>query len=48
MSNGNIETYLQQTHDRIFENNQKWIESRKEKDPQFFDKLGAGQSPEYL
>jgi len=40
--------YLQQSHERIFENNRKWVASKKEADPAFFDKLAAGQTPEYL
>lgn len=33
---------------RIFENNKKWIAKQLEADPAYFDKLGAGQSPEFL
>jgi len=43
-----ISRYLQQSHERIFENNRKWVAEKKEEDPQFFDKLAAGQAPEYL
>lgn len=43
-----VTQYLQQSHERIFENNRAWVASKKEKDPQFFDKLASGQSPEYL
>jgi carbonic anhydrase len=43
-----ISRYLQQSHERIFENNRKWVEEKKKEDPQFFDKLAAGQTPEYL
>jgi hypothetical protein len=43
-----ISRYLQQSHARIFENNRKWVAEKKEQDPQFFDKLAAGQTPEYL
>lgn len=32
----------------IFENNQKWVSAKKEGDAAFFDKLAAGQTPEYL
>jgi carbonic anhydrase len=43
-----ISHYLQQNQDRIFENNRKWVAAKKEADPQFFEKLSAGQAPEYL
>lgn len=32
----------------IFENNEKWIAKKLENDPQYFEKLGSGQSPKYL
>jgi carbonic anhydrase len=40
--------YLHQSHKRIFENNRKWVASKIESDPEFFTKLAAGQTPEYL
>ena len=40
--------YLAQSHDHVFENNRKWAEEQRAKDPDFFTKLSAGQSPEYL
>ncbi|KAF2663500.1 carbonic anhydrase [Microthyrium microscopicum] len=43
-----ISRYLQQSHEHIFENNRKWVEDKKNKDENFFEKLAAGQSPEYL
>ncbi|OAG06441.1 carbonic anhydrase 2 [Paraphaeosphaeria sporulosa] len=43
-----VRKYLQQSHDRIFENNKKWAEEQKAKHPEFFEKLSAGQAPEYL
>ncbi|KAI1811692.1 beta class carbonic anhydrase [Poronia punctata] len=48
MSPSDISQYLQQTHDRLFEHNQSWAAGQREKDPDFFAKLSAGQSPEYL
>ena len=32
----------------LFENNRKWSESRVQQDPEFFRRLSAQQSPEYL
>ncbi|KAF2713016.1 carbonic anhydrase [Pleomassaria siparia CBS 279.74] len=43
-----VSNYLQQSHDRIFENNKKWAAEQKAKHPEFFEKLARGQSPEYL
>lgn len=43
-----VRKYLQQSHDRIFENNKKWADEMKAKKPEFFNDLTAGQSPEYL
>lgn len=43
-----VRKYLQQSHDRIFENNKKWAEEMRKKKPEFFKDLSAGQAPEYL
>ena len=43
-----ISRYLEESHEQIFENNRKWVESKKATDAQFFDKLAAGQNPDYL
>lgn len=43
-----VSAYVSQSHEKIFENNRKWVASKKEADPEFFDKLAAGQTPEYL
>ncbi|CBF85595.1 protein canB [Aspergillus nidulans FGSC A4] len=43
-----VTRYLEQTHDKIFESNRAWVASKKGADPEFFNKLAAGQSPEYL
>ena len=44
----NVRQYLDQDHDKIFEANKKWVESKKTADPAYFDKLAAGQAPDYL
>lgn len=36
------------TLNHIFENNRLWAEKMRDQDPQFFQKLAAQQSPEYL
>ncbi|KAI6087609.1 carbonic anhydrase [Hypoxylon rubiginosum] len=48
MSQSDISKYLEQTHDRLFEHNCAWAEQQRKKDPEFFSKLSAGQTPEYL
>lgn len=48
MADEDIERYLKQSHDKVFEYNKSWAEDQKKKDPEFFSKLSAGQSPEYL
>ncbi|WQF76479.1 Putative carbonic anhydrase [Colletotrichum destructivum] len=48
MADQDIEHYLKQTHDRVFENNRRWAEEKKKQDPNFFVSLSEGQSPEYL
>lgn len=36
------------SYQKIFENNRNWIQEKLGQDPDFFRKLSAGQSPEYL
>jgi carbonic anhydrase len=43
-----ISRYLQESHQRIFENNKTWVASKLEGDQKFFDKLAKGQNPDYL
>ena len=47
-SSGEVRKYLQQSHDKIFESNRKWAAEQKAKHPDFFTKLSAGQTPDYL
>lgn len=35
-------------YEQIFENNRRWVESKKAEDAHFFDKLAADQTPDYL
>ncbi|KAF3343880.1 beta class carbonic anhydrase [Verticillium dahliae] len=48
MAEQDITKYLTQTHDRLFEHNKVWAAEQAKKDPEFFTKLSAGQTPEYL
>jgi carbonic anhydrase len=36
------------SYDQLFENNRRWVEQMKAQDADFFEKLAADQSPEYL
>ncbi|KAF4508164.1 hypothetical protein G6O67_004579 [Ophiocordyceps sinensis] len=40
--------YLGQSHDRIFDHNRAWAADKQQRDPGYFARLSAGQSPEYL
>ncbi|QQV02164.1 MULTISPECIES: carbonic anhydrase [Chryseobacterium] len=39
---------MSQKYNKIFENNKAWIEKKLGEDADFFKKLSAGQSPDYL
>jgi carbonic anhydrase len=47
-NDNDVEHYLRENHQRLFENNKKWAAERLKQDPDFFTNLAAGQSPEYL
>ncbi|THC87271.1 hypothetical protein EYZ11_013282 [Aspergillus tanneri] len=47
-SKQSVRRFLEQSHERIFENNRQWVASKQQNDPEFFTKLAAGQTPEYL
>jgi len=36
------------TYEQIFENNKKWLTDKKATDQEFFNKLSAGQDPDFL
>ncbi|KAH8591060.1 carbonic anhydrase family protein [Bisporella sp. PMI_857] len=40
--------HLDASHERIFENNRKWVASMRENDAEYFTKLASGQIPDYL
>lgn len=44
----NVRQYLDQDHANIFAANRKWVEAKRAADPKYFDKLAAGQAPDYL
>jgi len=43
-----VSRYLHENQEKIFTNNRAWVATKKEHDPEFFNKLAAGQTPEYL
>jgi carbonic anhydrase len=43
-----VSRYLHESHQRVFENNKKWVAAKLEGDEKFFTKLAKGQTPDYL
>jgi carbonic anhydrase len=41
-------TWSKPDFEDIFANNRKWVRTMKQQDPEFFEKLKKGQSPQYL
>jgi carbonic anhydrase len=39
---------MEQSYNKLLENNKSWVKKNVEKDPDYFTKLSNGQSPEYL
>lgn len=39
---------MPQSYKKIFENNKKWISNKLAENPTYFDKLSAGQSPDFF
>ncbi len=48
MSEEEVSRYLTQTHERVFAQNRAWAAEQRARDPSFFARLSAGQTPEYL
>ena len=40
--------FIETSHDRIFDNNRKWVAAMQASDPKYFEKLSSGQIPDYL
>ena len=40
--------FVETSHERIFDNNRKWVDAMKASDPEYFVKLSSGQIPDYL
>jgi carbonic anhydrase len=39
---------MENSYTRLFENNKKWVKNQTDLDPDFFNKLADGQTPQYL
>ncbi len=39
---------IEESYKKIFEENRKWVEKKKNENPGFFDHLADGQNPDYL
>lgn len=48
MQNEDLKESMRQSYERLFINNEKWIEARTKEDPEYFEKLAKGQTPQYL
>ncbi|KAI0137139.1 carbonic anhydrase [Xylariales sp. AK1849] len=48
MTHEDISKHLKESHDRVFDHNRAWAAEQAKKDPEFFTKLSAGQTPGYL
>lgn len=43
-----LEEEMKKSYERLFINNQKWVEDKTHYDPEYFSKLAKGQTPQYL
>lgn len=48
MQNEDLQESMRQSYERLFVNNEKWIADRTKEDPEYFNKLAKGQTPQYL
>lgn len=39
---------MRKSYERLFINNQKWVDDKTENDPHYFERLAEGQTPQYL
>jgi carbonic anhydrase len=39
---------MEQSYNRLFENNRKWVEGKKQEDKDYFSRLSKGQKPEFF
>lgn len=48
MQNEDLQESMRKSYERLFVNNEKWIADRTKEDPEYFQKLAKGQTPQYL
>lgn len=48
MENEDLKEMMRQSYDRLFTNNEKWVNAKLMEDPAYFQKLSKGQTPQYL
>ncbi|MCU0442723.1 MAG: SulP family inorganic anion transporter [Bacteroidia bacterium] len=48
MENEDLKELMRQSYDRLFTNNEKWVNAKLMEDPAYFQKLSKGQTPQYL
>lgn len=48
MENHDLQESMRKSYERLFENNEKWINARTLEDPDYFKKQAKGQTPQYL
>ncbi len=47
-SKEDIQESMRQSYERLFINNKKWVDDKTQNDPQYFERLAKGQTPQYL
>lgn len=48
LENHNLEETMRKSYERLFVNNEKWVASKLNEDPEYFNRLSKGQTPQYL
>jgi carbonic anhydrase len=48
MENEDLKELMRKSYDRLFTNNEKWVNAKLMEDPEYFKKLSKGQTPQYL
>ncbi len=48
MANEELKESMKRTYEKLFVNNNKWVEEKLKQDPEYFKDLAKGQTPQYL
>ncbi|MFN7312945.1 MAG: SulP family inorganic anion transporter [Bacteroidota bacterium] len=48
VSKHELEENMRKSYQRLFDNNKKWVEDKTHNDPEYFQRLAKGQTPQYL